>query len=106
MVGIGKVLRLYDLGKKKILRKCENINFPLCIRSIEVIGNRIYVGDVSESFHYCYYRKSENTIEIFADDFVPRWTTAAEILDYDTVAGGDKFGNLFVLRLKKETSGD
>jgi CPSF A subunit region len=24
LVGIGKMLRLYDLGKKKLLRKCEN----------------------------------------------------------------------------------
>lgn len=24
MVGVGKLLRIYDLGKKKLLRKCEN----------------------------------------------------------------------------------
>ena len=24
LVGVGKLLRLYDLGKKKLLRKCEN----------------------------------------------------------------------------------
>lgn len=24
LVGVGKLLRIYDLGKKKLLRKCEN----------------------------------------------------------------------------------
>lgn len=24
LVGIGRMLRLYDMGKKKLLRKCEN----------------------------------------------------------------------------------
>ena len=38
------------------------------------------------------YKKSENQMYIFADDTNPRWVTASEMLDYDTVAGGDKFG--------------
>lgn len=24
LVGVGKLLRIYDMGKKKLLRKCEN----------------------------------------------------------------------------------
>lgn len=24
LIGVGKLLRIYDLGKKKLLRKCEN----------------------------------------------------------------------------------
>ena len=24
LIGVGKLLRVYDLGKKKLLRKCEN----------------------------------------------------------------------------------
>jgi splicing factor 3B subunit 3 len=34
LVGIGKMLRIYDLGKRKLLRKCENKSFPHCIQSI------------------------------------------------------------------------
>jgi len=104
LVGFGKTLRLYDLGKKKLLRKCENISFPRCIRSIQSMGNRIYVTDIAESFHFCSYRKGDNSIDIFADDPISRWSTGADILDYDTVTGADKFGNLFVLRLKSELS--
>ena len=106
LVGMGKYLRLYDFGKKKMLKKCENKSFPLCIRSIKALGNRIYVSDISESVHYVFYTKSENRLDIFADDFIPRWVTSSEVMDYDTVGGGDKFGNVFVLRLPKEVSED
>src|SRR5262249_29462569 len=45
-----------------------------------------------------------NRFIFFADDIVPRWITASVMVDYDTVAGGDKFGNFFVLRLPRELS--
>jgi splicing factor 3B subunit 3 len=48
LVGVGQVLRIYDLGKKKLLRKCENKNFPNTIISIHTYGDRIYVGDIQE----------------------------------------------------------
>jgi splicing factor 3B subunit 3 len=41
---------------------------------------------------------------MFADDPVPKWMTTSTQIDYDTVAGGDKFGNLFLLRLDAEIS--
>lgn len=28
LIGVGKLLRVYDLGKKKLLRKCENKVLP------------------------------------------------------------------------------
>jgi len=45
------------------------------------------------------FKKLENQFHVFADDPVPRHLTAQCRVDYDTVAGGDKFGNAFVLRL-------
>lgn len=36
---------------------------------------------------------------VFADDTQPRWITTAHMVDYDTVACGDKFGNLFINRI-------
>ena len=41
---------------------------------------------------------------VAADDTQPRHVTAAEPLDYDTVAGADKFGNVFVTRLAQDVS--
>lgn len=48
LAGIGPVLRLYDLGKKRLLRKCENKLFPNTIVSINTYRDRIYVGDIQE----------------------------------------------------------
>ena len=37
LVGVGKSLRLYELGKKKLLRKCENKLFPTSIVKLQVL---------------------------------------------------------------------
>ena len=59
---------------------------------------------MQESFHYFKYKKNENILYEYADDVAPRHLTAALPLDYDTVAGGDKFGNLFLTRLPADIS--
>ncbi|KAI9128782.1 hypothetical protein K1719_000265 [Acacia pycnantha] len=104
LAGIGPVLRLYDLGKRRLLRKCENKLFPNSIVSIHAYRDRIYVGDIQESFHYCKYRRDENQLYIFADDCVPRWLTASYHVDFDTMAGADKFGNIYFVRLPQDVS--
>ncbi|PPD93895.1 hypothetical protein GOBAR_DD09083 [Gossypium barbadense] len=104
LAGIGSVLRLYDLGKKRLLRKCENKLFPNTIVSIHTYRDRIYVGDIQESFHFCKYRRDENQLYTFADDVVPRWLTASYHIDFDTMAGADKFGNVYFVRLPQDVS--
>ncbi|KAI8491080.1 Splicing factor 3B subunit 3 [Branchiostoma belcheri] len=99
LVGIGRLLRIYDLGKKKLLRKCENKHVPNFIMSIHTMGHRIFVSDVQESFHFIRYKRQENQLIIFSDDTNYRWITCSTQLDYDTVAAGDKFGNLSMVRL-------
>ncbi|XP_071959177.1 splicing factor 3B subunit 3-like isoform X1 [Antedon mediterranea] len=99
LVGVGKLLRIYDLGKKKLLRKCENKMIPNIIVNISTVGNRILVSDIQESIHFVRYKRAENKLIIFADDTYPRWITASCILDYNTVVCADKFGNITVLRL-------
>ncbi|XP_063951441.1 splicing factor 3B subunit 3-like [Lytechinus pictus] len=99
LIGIGRLLRIYDLGKKKLLRKCENKHIPNFITNIMTTGNRIIVSDVQESLHFLKYKRQENQMVIFADDSNPRWITATCLLDHDTVMCTDKFGNITVLRL-------
>jgi splicing factor 3B subunit 3 len=41
-----------------------------------------------------------------ADDVLPRWITAAAVLDYHTVVGADKFENVFVCRLPESIDED
>lgn len=118
LVGIGKALRLYEMGKKALLRKCENAvsycrcipqklssdvdfvqGFPTCVSTINVIGARIIVGDMQESTFYCVYRSiPTRQLLIFADDSQPRFLTCVTNVDYETVVCGDKFGNIFLNR--------
>lgn len=104
LAGVGKALRVYDLGKRKLLRKCESRAIPNCIVTLHNQGGRIVVGDIQESVHYASYLPAENKIVVFADDKAPRWISCSAMIDYDTVAGGDKFGNFFVDRLSKKLS--
>jgi splicing factor 3B subunit 3 len=62
-------------------------------------ADRILISDFQESVHFARYLYAENRIIIFADDTTPRWTTKSIMIDYNTVAGGDKFGNFFINRL-------
>lgn len=104
LAGVGPRLCLYDLGRKKLLRKCEYNKLPHHIVSLQVAGSRIYVGDLQESLHYMKYKKAENQLYIYADDVHPRYLTTTLQLDYDTMCAADKFGNIFVSRLPADIS--
>ncbi|KAK4574916.1 pre-mRNA-splicing factor rse1 [Recurvomyces mirabilis] len=104
-VGVGKELFIYDIGLKALLRKSRGLVVPNQIVSIESKGFRIAVADVSESVTFVVFKPSpHNRLIPFADDTISRWTTSTTLLDYETVAGGDKFGNLFVLRVPDQAS--
>jgi len=62
------------------------------------------VGDMQESVFYVAYKAPENRLLVFADDSQPRWVTAQTMVDYTTVAVGDRFGNVFVNRLDMKVS--
>lgn len=61
------------------------------------MGNRIFASDVQESVYMVRYKRQENQLIIFADDTHPRWVTCSTVLDYDTTALADKFGNISVV---------
>jgi splicing factor 3B subunit 3 len=106
LVGLGRVLRLYDLGKRKLLRKCENKHIPNQITHITSVGPRVVVCDQKESFFFVKYQAGDNILSVFCDDTNPRWATTACMLDYQTVCGADKFGNIVVARLPTDASDD
>jgi len=106
LVGVGHLLRIYDLGKKKMLRKCENRNIPNRVVKILTAGSRIIAFDQQESAFFVKYKIKENQLNIFADDTYPRWVTSAAMLDYSTCVIGDKFGSISVIRLPKDTNED
>ena len=106
LIGVGNFLRIYDIGKKKLLRKCENKQIPNFITQIHTMGPRIFVCDVQESCFFMRFKPDENQMIIFADDTMPRFVTSFAILDFSTIAIGDKFGNVVVLRLPPGTTDD
>ncbi|KAF8893537.1 CPSF A subunit region-domain-containing protein [Infundibulicybe gibba] len=104
VAGVGKALRIYEIGKKKLLRKVENKTFASAIIHLSTQGSRIIVGDMQESISFAVYKPPENRLLIFADDSQPRWITAVTMVDYNTVVAGDRFGNVFVNRLDPKVS--
>jgi splicing factor 3B subunit 3 len=93
------LVRIYEIGKKKLLKKCETKKITSTITGVTVNGQRIFVNTMNESFHVLRYKPNENQLYLFADDVIPRWLSCSTILDYDTIAGCDKFENFFVYRL-------
>ena len=104
LVGIGNEIRIYDLGLKQLLRKCQAQVSPNLVTGLQTQGSRIIVSDVQESVVYVVYKYQENRLIPFVDDSVPRWTSSTTMVDYETVAGGDKFGNVWLLRCPQKTS--
>ncbi len=128
LAGVGNSLRLYDLGKKKLLLKSENKLFQSGVSQIAVAADgssRIYVGTQANGFAFVTCRSETiNTLmpspmsmsaapvaptvarrlEVLAVSATPRYMTSMTVLDLDTVAGADRFGNVFVSRLSEEAA--
>ncbi|TKA75708.1 Pre-mRNA-splicing factor rse1 [Cryomyces minteri] len=105
LAGIGTDLRVYDLGLRQLLRKAQLTSaVPNLITGLQTQGSRIIASDAQESVTYIVYKFAENLLIPFVDDTVARWTTATTLVDYETVAGGDKFGNLWLLRAPAKAS--
>lgn len=102
LVGVGNVLRLYEMGKKQLLRKCELRTLPTFVKTLQAAGDRAYVGDMMQSIHFIRYDRTSNRLLLLANDKVTsRCITCQELLDRYTIAAGDKFGNIVILRLPR-----
>jgi len=101
LVGIGRTIRLYEMGKRQLLRKCELRGIPTMVKTLQAAGDRAFVGDMLQSMHFVRYDPTTNRLVLVANDRIPRPITCQELLDMNTVAVGDKFGNISVLRLPR-----
>ncbi|KAJ5344493.1 hypothetical protein N7452_002497 [Penicillium brevicompactum] len=104
MAGVGTQLRIYGVGIKQLLRKCQSDVVGKTIVGLQTQGSRIVVSDVRDSVTYVVYKPQDNVLIPFADDSIARWTSATTMVDYETTAGGDKFGNLWLLRCPQKAS--
>ena len=97
------LLRLYELGKKRLLKKSEYRN-TTCggFMNIQVINDRIFAADIHNSVHVLRLNKVDGQLYVVCDDTVQRYMSAMLAVDYNTVIGADKFDNLFVNRIPPE----
>jgi splicing factor 3B subunit 3 len=104
LCGAGGYLRLYEMGKQRLLMKCS-INLPTCAVNIQSQGLRIVVLDSRTSLQMFYYRPDDNRFYPVADEIGCRPPTNTLLcLDYDTWALGDRFGGIAILRLDRAIS--
>ncbi|KAH8748335.1 pre-mRNA-splicing factor rse1 [Hyaloscypha finlandica] len=78
---------------KQLLREAQVDATPQLIVSLQTQGSRIIVGDVQHGVTMVVYKHDSNKLIPFVDDTITRWTTSTAMVDYESVAGGDKFGN-------------
>ncbi|KAI0480342.1 pre-mRNA-splicing factor rse-1 [Xylariaceae sp. FL0804] len=104
LAGVGKALFSYDLGLRQLLRKSQAEVAPHLIVSLATQGSRIVVGDVQQSVTFVVYKYESNKLIPFVDDTIPRWTNCITMVDYESVAGGDKFGNIWIVRCPQKAS--
>ena len=101
LAGIGTSIRLYEMGKRQLLRKCERRGLPTYVKTIQTVGDRAYVGDMMQSVQVLRYETASNRFVSIGTDASPRPIVAQELLDWNTIAVSDKFGNISVLRLPR-----
>lgn len=102
--GIGKALRIFDLGLKQLLRKAHVEVAPQLIVSLNTQGNRIIVGGLQQGVTMVVFNHEYQKLIPFIDDTTPRWTTCTAMVDYESVVGGDKFGNIWIVRCPENAS--
>ncbi|KAF5633816.1 pre-mRNA-splicing factor rse-1 [Fusarium tjaetaba] len=102
--GIGKDLRIYDLGLKQLLQKVQVEVAPQLIVSLNTQGNRIVVGDIQQGATMVIFDHECQKLIPLVDDTVARLTTCTAMIDSESVAGGDKFGNLWIVRCPSKAS--
>lgn len=103
---VGNQLRLYEMGKKQLLRKSlTKIDYLRRVTKISHEGGDIVVvGDSNESVSYLKYESHRNSFRPICNDVMRRQITCFHNLDHRTVVGGDKFGNIFVSRVPEEAT--
>ena len=79
-------LRVYELGKKRLLKKADYRNIPEAIVWMEVKGDRIFAGDMREGVHVFRQRKTDGQLYVQFDSANARWMTCGCVMDYNVSA--------------------
>ncbi|CEP63179.1 U2 snRNP complex subunit RSE1 LALA0_S07e04192g [Lachancea lanzarotensis] len=102
LVPFSSNLVLYALGRKQLLKKSISSIPPSVSKVVSVCtwkNDRVAIGDIHESVTLFIFDKTSNEFIGLADDVVKRHVTTITFLDKSTIIGGDRFGNVWVLRV-------
>lgn len=105
LVPIYNSLVLYGLGKKQLLKKSITKTLPSITKIVALDrwkSERIAIGDIKESVILYQFRNDTNQFIQVADDITKRHVTVIKFIDECSIIGGDKFGNIWVLRLDQK----
>ncbi|AGO11097.1 AaceriAFR382Wp [[Ashbya] aceris (nom. inval.)] len=105
LVPLANALVMYGLGKKQLLKKSISY-LPTSVTKVVALdqwnGVRVAVGDIHESVTLLQFDERKNQLIPVADDVTKRHVTVIKFVDECTVIGGDRFGNIWLLRLPLE----
>lgn len=93
------ILQVCKIGKKQLLKQTQLRKQFNLINNIEVVEDRVFVTDAIDSLHFVKHDEKLNQLFEIADDLLPFHSTCILVLDYNTVALADKFGNISILRV-------
>ncbi|SMN19439.1 similar to Saccharomyces cerevisiae YML049C RSE1 Protein involved in pre-mRNA splicing [Maudiozyma saulgeensis] len=107
LVPVHAKLVSYALGKKQLLKKSISNTTPSTTRIVKLVNwenKRIAVADIHESVTI--YQLHENQFVPLVSDITKRHVTTIKFLDPYSVIGGDRFGNIWMLRIPEEAQND
>lgn len=105
LLGHNLEIRYYDVGLKQLLFKGVTVLQNTTIVSLQNMeGDRLALGDLRRSTRVFNFDPSTQQFVGVADDTVDRHVTAVSVLDHTTIAGGDRFGGVWINELDAVTS--
>ena len=107
LAGVGRRIIEFRLESGVWTEPVENlfVDMPTQVAFIQVKSPYIWVGDRTDSV-FCFHEKhtEKERTNFIARDSEPRNLTAMTVIEPDTVAVGDKFGKITILRLPDEAA--
>jgi splicing factor 3B subunit 3 len=104
LAGVGPAVNIYSYGKSQLLRKDSLPVVPNRVVALCSVGAAVCAADVQASVFIL--RLVEGglapALHVVADDYVPRFATCCMFVDTHTVAVGDRFGDVTLLRFSAD----
>ena len=72
LIVIGQTVRLFEMGKRQLLKKCELRGMPTMVKTLQAAGDRAFVGDMMQSMQFIRYDATSNRLVLVAKDSNPR----------------------------------